>query len=106
MPVRTSRGNHEIQLFDAREHLPEAFHFPDTVEIVLAEKGGSWETHKFRLECRTTLKKPLHKSVRASAGVVGCISRYEEADYQTVAVGRLQEILDAIGVKTAVTLTA
>jgi hypothetical protein len=34
------------------------------------------------------------------------ISRYEESDYQTVGVGRLQEILDAIGVKTAVTLRA
>lgn len=33
------------------------------------------------------------------------ISRYEESDYQTVAVARLQEILDAIGIKTAVTLT-
>jgi HTH-type transcriptional regulator/antitoxin HigA len=32
------------------------------------------------------------------------ISRYEESDYQTVGVGRLQEILDAIGIKTAVTL--
>ena len=28
------------------------------------------------------------------------ISRYEESDYQTVAIARLQEILDAIGVKT------
>jgi HTH-type transcriptional regulator/antitoxin HigA len=34
------------------------------------------------------------------------ISRYEESDYQTVAVARLQEILDAIGIKAAVTLTA
>ncbi len=34
------------------------------------------------------------------------ISRYEESDYQTVAVARLQEILDAIGVKTVVTLSA
>lgn len=34
------------------------------------------------------------------------VSRYEETDYQTVAVSRLQEILDAIGVKTVVTLTA
>jgi HTH-type transcriptional regulator/antitoxin HigA len=34
------------------------------------------------------------------------ISRYEESDYQTVAVARLQEILDAIGIKTAVTLNA
>ena len=34
------------------------------------------------------------------------ISRYEESDYQTVGIGRLQEILDAIGVKTAVTLSA
>jgi len=34
------------------------------------------------------------------------ISRYEESDYQTVAVGRLQEILDAVGVKTVVTLNA
>ncbi len=34
------------------------------------------------------------------------ISRYEETDYQTVAIGRLQEILDAIGVKTVVTLSA
>lgn len=32
------------------------------------------------------------------------ISRYEENEYQTVAIGRLQEILDAIGVKTIVTL--
>ena len=34
------------------------------------------------------------------------ISRYEESDYQTVAVARLQELLDAIGVKTLVTLSA
>ncbi len=34
------------------------------------------------------------------------ISRYEESDYQTVAITRLQEILDAIGVKTLVTLSA
>ena len=34
------------------------------------------------------------------------ISRYEESDYQTVAVSRLQEILDAVGIKTVVTLTA
>ena len=32
------------------------------------------------------------------------ISRYEESDYQTVAIVRLQEILDAIGIKTLVTL--
>jgi DNA-binding transcriptional regulator YiaG len=32
------------------------------------------------------------------------ISRYEESDYQTVAVARLQEILDAIGIRTLVTL--
>jgi hypothetical protein len=34
------------------------------------------------------------------------ISRYEETEYQTVAISRLQEILDAIGVKALVTLTA
>jgi HTH-type transcriptional regulator/antitoxin HigA len=34
------------------------------------------------------------------------ISRYEESEYQTVAVARLQEILDAIGVKMLVTLQA
>jgi hypothetical protein len=34
------------------------------------------------------------------------ISRYEEADYQAVGIGRLQEILDAIGIKTVVTLSA
>lgn len=34
------------------------------------------------------------------------ISRYEESDYQTVGIARLQEILNAIGVKTEVTLRA
>ena len=34
------------------------------------------------------------------------ISRCEESEYQTVGIGRLQEILNAIGVKTAVTLSA
>jgi HTH-type transcriptional regulator/antitoxin HigA len=34
------------------------------------------------------------------------ISRYEESDYQTVAIVRLQEILDAIGIRTIVTLSA
>lgn len=34
------------------------------------------------------------------------ISRYEESDYQTVGIVRLQEILDAIGIKTVVTLSA
>ncbi len=34
------------------------------------------------------------------------ISRYEESDYQTVGVAKLQEVLDAIGIKTTVTLSA
>ena len=34
------------------------------------------------------------------------ISRYEESDYQTVSVAKLQEILDVIGIKTLVTLSA
>ncbi len=34
------------------------------------------------------------------------ISRYEESEYQTVGIVRLQEILDAIGIKTNVTLSA
>ena len=34
------------------------------------------------------------------------VSRYEESDYQTVAISRLQEILDAIGIKADVTLSA
>ncbi|SRR5579883_977923 len=34
------------------------------------------------------------------------ISRFEESDYQTVGIGRLQEILDAIGIKMVVTLSA
>jgi ribosome-binding protein aMBF1 (putative translation factor) len=34
------------------------------------------------------------------------VSRYEEAEYQTVAISRLQEILDAIGIKALVTLRA
>ena len=34
------------------------------------------------------------------------ISRYEETEYQTVAMARLQEILDAIGIKVMVTLSA
>jgi HTH-type transcriptional regulator/antitoxin HigA len=34
------------------------------------------------------------------------ISRYEESEYQTVAIARLQEILDAVGIKAVVTLRA
>jgi transcriptional regulator with XRE-family HTH domain len=34
------------------------------------------------------------------------ISRYEETEYQTVAISRLQEILDAIGIKALVSLSA
>jgi HTH-type transcriptional regulator/antitoxin HigA len=34
------------------------------------------------------------------------VSRYEENEYQTVAISRLQEILDAIGIKALVTLSA
>jgi len=34
------------------------------------------------------------------------ISRYEESDYQTLSIARLQEILDAIGITTLVTLSA
>jgi len=34
------------------------------------------------------------------------ISRYEENDYQTVGIARLQNILDAMGIKTLVTLSA
>jgi len=33
------------------------------------------------------------------------ISRYEESDYQTVSIARLQEILDAIGIKAIVNLS-
>jgi len=34
------------------------------------------------------------------------ISRHEESEYRTVGIAKLQEILDAIGPKTLVTLTA
>ncbi len=34
------------------------------------------------------------------------ISRNEENDYQTVGIALLQQILDAVGMKTAVTLSA
>ena len=34
------------------------------------------------------------------------ISRYEENEYQTVAIARLQEILDAMGIQALVTLSA
>jgi len=34
------------------------------------------------------------------------ISRYEESEYQTVSIARLQEILDAVGITTLVTLSA
>jgi HTH-type transcriptional regulator / antitoxin HigA len=34
------------------------------------------------------------------------VSRYEEAEYQTVAISRLQELLDAVGIKALVTLSA
>jgi HTH-type transcriptional regulator/antitoxin HigA len=34
------------------------------------------------------------------------VSRHEENEYQGVAISRLQEILDALGVKTRVTLSA
>ena len=34
------------------------------------------------------------------------ISRYEENEYQTVAMTKLQEILDVIGIKALVTLRA
>ena len=43
---------------------------------------------------------------RASGVSKQVISRYEESDYQTVAIVRLQEILDAIGIKTVVTFSA
>jgi transcriptional regulator with XRE-family HTH domain len=45
----------------------------------------------------------LARRLRVSKQV---ISRYEENDYQTVGIARLQEILDAIGIKTLVTLSA
>lgn len=34
------------------------------------------------------------------------VHRYEESDYQTVAISSLQEILGAIGIKAVITLTA
>ena len=34
------------------------------------------------------------------------ISRYEESDYQTASVAKLQEVLDAMGIMTAVTLSS
>jgi HTH-type transcriptional regulator/antitoxin HigA len=43
----------------------------------------------------------LARRLRVSKQVV---SRYEENEYQTVAITRLQEILDAIGVRIALTL--
>jgi HTH-type transcriptional regulator/antitoxin HigA len=45
----------------------------------------------------------LARRLRVSKQV---ISRYEETGYQTVAISRLQEILDAIGIKALVTLSA
>src|SRR5580700_9608942 len=34
------------------------------------------------------------------------VTRYEETEYETVEIARLQEILDAIGIKALVTLSA
>jgi HTH-type transcriptional regulator / antitoxin HigA len=45
----------------------------------------------------------LARRLRVSKQV---ISRYEETEYQTVAISRLQEILDAIGIKALITLSA
>lgn len=43
---------------------------------------------------------------RRLGGSKQVISRYEQTEYQTVAIVRLQEILDAIGVKATVSLSA
>lgn len=44
----------------------------------------------------------LARRLRVSKQVV---SRYEESDYQTVAIARLQEILDAIGARALIRLS-
>jgi len=57
---------------------------------------------KLRIAKRVS-QTELARRLRVSKQV---ISRYEESDYQTVAISRLQEILDAIGVKSRVILSA
>jgi len=49
--------------------------------------------------CQTELARRLGVSKQV-------ISGYEETGYQTVAIARLQKILDAIGIKALVTLNA
>jgi predicted transcriptional regulator len=45
----------------------------------------------------------LARRLGVSKQVISC---YEETEYQTVAAARLQEILDAVGIKALVTLSA
>jgi len=52
---------------------------------------------------RGVTQTELARRLRVSKQV---ISRYEETEYQTVSIARLQEILDAIGIRALVTLSA
>jgi DNA-binding transcriptional regulator YiaG len=48
---------------------------------------------------QTELARRLHVSKQV-------ISRFEESDYQTAGISTLQQILDALGMKTAITLSS
>ena len=79
------------------------------------------ELHRALSENGHVEARPLHGFALQAIGPHGCtaselgrrlgvskqvISRFEEGDYQTVAVAKLQNILDAIGIKMLVTIDA
>ena len=68
-------------------------------ELTSYDPGPGHPLRPIRLDLTVDLARRLGVSKQV-------ISRYEETEYQTVAISRLQEILDAIGIKALVTLSA
>src|ERR1039457_5991755 len=99
------RGSYEGMVRQLEDELREYDHLKSG-ELALPHVERLDQIAPFRARSRSAKGGSQTEVARRRGVSKQGISRYEESDYQTVAIGRLQEILDAIGIKTLVTLSA
>ena len=99
-----ARGSYEGMIRQLEEELREYDHLKSG-ELTLPNVDRLDQVAPFVAKMRIVKGVSQTELARRLGVSKQVISRYEETDYQTVAISRLQEILDAIGFKALVTLS-
>jgi HTH-type transcriptional regulator / antitoxin HigA len=99
------RGSYEGMIRQLEEELGE-YDELKSGELALPDVGRLDQIAPFIAKMRIAKGVSQTELARRLGVSKQVVSRYEETEYQTVAIARLQEILDAIGIKVLVTLSA